>query len=81
MTVSIHKASEALYLIIVKHSNAETLLREWVHKHKVQHVSIVGDRLSVFSSHALDIFKLTWPHNFERVTVWDTWRKCHVYLE
>lgn len=81
MTVSTYRAAEALYLIIIKNNNAEKLLRDWVKKHQVQHSAVAGNRLSIFSSHAFDLFKLTWAHDFSNVTVWDTWRRCHIYLE
>lgn len=81
MTASDYRATDALYLIIFKHNQAERLWRDWIRDNRVDHVTVSGNRVSLHSAYAFDKFKLTWGHGFERVMIWDTWRRCHIYLD
>lgn len=80
MTISNFRAAEPLYIIILRAQQAESLLRSWVREHRIEHVNVAGNRMMVHHQQALENFKLTWNHDWDLVTVWDTWNKRHVYM-
>lgn len=74
------RALEPLYIIIFRGNDAETVLKAWVKEHKVEHVQVTGNRMMVHHRLAYDRFVMTWPHDWELVTIWDTWNRRHIYL-
>jgi hypothetical protein len=36
--------------------------------------------MMIHHRNAFDQFCLTWNHNWDLVTVWDTWQRRHIYL-
>ena len=80
MSISNFRTAEPLYIVILRSQDAEALLKSWVREHKIEHVSITGNRMMLHQQQALENFKLTWAHDWELVTVWDTWHKRHVYI-
>jgi len=79
MTISNFRASEALYIVIVRDRDAERQLREWARDANVQ-VTIENNRMKIFEQRSLNLFQLSWPGSFEHITVWDCWNKRHTYL-
>ena len=77
MTIKNFRASEALYLIIVRDKNAEQQLRDWAKKSDV-HVVIENNRMKLFESRGLTLFQMNWPHNWTNVTIWDCWNRRHI---
>ena len=80
MTISNFRASEPLYLVIVREKNAETMLRTWAREANCQ-VTIETNRMKIFESRSLSIFQMTWTHSFDNVTIWDTWNKRHIDID
>jgi hypothetical protein len=81
MTASVYRATDALYLITLKHNQAERLFRDWARDNRVEHSVVSGNRLSLYSAYAFDKFMLTWTHGFDRLVIWDTWSRRHIYLD
>ena len=80
MTISNFRASEPLYLVIVREKNAEQLLRTWAKTSNCQ-VSIESNRMKIFEQRSLSLFQMTWTHGYENVAIWDTWNKRHIDIE
>ena len=77
MTISNFRASEPLYLVIVREKNAEHLLKNWARDANCQ-VTIESNRMKIFEIRSLSIFQMTWQHGYENVTIWDAWNKRHI---
>jgi hypothetical protein len=80
MTISNFRASEPLYIVIVREKNAEQLLREWARTANAQ-VSIETNRMKIFENRSLSLFQMHWAHGYENVTIWDAWNKRHIDLD
>lgn len=80
MTISNFRATEPLYIIIVREKNAETLLRDWA-KTNALSVTIENNRMKIFDQRSFDIFSMMWPGSWESVTIWDTWNRRHIHKE
>jgi hypothetical protein len=80
MTISNFRATEALYIVIVRDRDAERLLREWAKTCRVQ-VTIENNRIKIFEQQTLNLFQLSWPGSLDSVTIWDCWNKRHIYLD
>lgn len=79
MTISNFRASEPLYLVIVREKNAEQLLRDWAKSANCQ-VQIENNRMKIFEQRSLSMFQMTWAHGYHNVSVWDAWNKRHLDL-
>jgi len=80
MTIPVYRATEALYLVIVRDRDAERLLKEWARSNNSQ-VSIENNRMRLFEDRSLNLFTVTWTHSWDLVTIWDCWNKRHIYLD
>jgi len=78
MTISNFRAAEALYIVIVRHKDAENLLKQWVDQHTRISVQIESNRMKIFDSQSLSVFQMDWAHSWEQVTIWDCWNKRHI---
>jgi hypothetical protein len=79
MTISNFRASEALYIVIVRDRDAERNLREWARSANVQ-VTIENNRMKIFEDRSLNLFNVTWAHDWANVVIWDTWNKRHIEI-
>jgi len=80
MTISNFRATEPLYLVILRHKNAEGVLKEWAKSAGVQ-VTIENNRMKIFETRSLNLFVMTWTGEWEQVSVWDCWNKRHIYFD
>jgi hypothetical protein len=80
MTISNFRASEALYIVIVRDRDGERLLREWARANNIQ-ATIENNRMKIFEDRSLNHFTVTWKHNWDSVTIWDTWNKRHIEIQ
>jgi hypothetical protein len=80
MTISNFRASEPLYIVIVREKNAEQLLRAWARSANAQ-VQIETNRMKIFEQRSFSLFRMQWEHGLENVTVWDAWNKRHIDLD
>ena len=77
MTISNFRSSEPLYIVIVRDRNAENMLKSWAKDANAQ-VTIENNRMKIFESRSLQIFRMTWEHDWSQVTLWDAWNKRHI---
>ena len=80
MTISNFRASEPLYLVIVREKNAEQLLKTWAKAANCQ-VQIESNRMKIFEQRSLSVFQMTWTHGYDNVAIWDAWNKRHINLD
>jgi len=80
MTISNFRASEPLYIVMVREDNAERLLRQWAQHNQCQ-VTIEGNRMKLFEQRSLSRFYMDWAHSWQNVLIWDCWNKRHIYLD
>jgi len=82
MTISSYRSVEPLYIVILRNNtNAEGLLRSWIKDNKIDHASVSGNRMMLHDQRAFEQFKVTWTHNLNSTTIWDTWLRRHIYLD
>jgi hypothetical protein len=79
MSITSYRANEPLYLVIIRHNNAEKLLKEWAQSSRTD-VSIDNNRMRLFEDKSLNLFQVTWSHSWDMVTIWDYWNKRHIYF-
>lgn len=70
--------SEPLYIIYLHHNRAEELLKQWHSTNPAAVVQIAGARMRIYDDRSWSLFRVNWPGDWESVTVWDTWRRCHI---
>jgi len=82
MTIPNYRAVEPLYIVILRNTNqAETMFRTWIKENRIEHANISGNRMMLHDQRAFEQFRVTWSHNMNSVTVWDTWLRRHIYLD
>jgi len=79
MTISNFRATEALYIVIVRDRDAERNLREWARGANAQ-VTIENNRMKIFEDRSLNLFNVTWAHDWANVMIWDVWNKRHIEI-
>ena len=77
MTISNFRASEPMYIVIVRDKNAEQQLKTWAREANCQ-VTIESNRMKIFEHRSLSMFQMSWPQGWDNVTIWDTWNKRHI---
>ena len=80
MSISNFRATEALYIVIVRDRDAERMLRDWARVNNTQ-VTIENNRMKMFEDRSLNLFTVTWTHDWNNVLIWDTWNKRHIELD
>ena len=82
MTIPNYRAVEPLYIVILRNTNqAETMFRTWIKENRIEHANISGNRMMLHDPRAFEQFRVTWSHNMNSITVWDTWLRRHIYLD
>ena len=77
MSITSHKASEALFIIIIRDKNAEQQLKAWAKSNNV-HTTVESNRMKIYEQRVLSMFQIHWPHDWELVTIWDCWNRRHI---
>ncbi len=81
MTIPSFRAVEPLYIVILRNTpQAESQFKNWIRDNKVEHASVTGNRMMLHHQQAFERFVMSWVHNWELVTIWDTWNRRHIYL-
>ena len=78
MTIPYYRATEALYIVFVRDKNAEQLLKNWAKSVNAQ-VTVESNRMKIFEQRSYNLFLVEWPHDWDNVTIWDTWNKRHIH--
>ena len=82
MTIPNYRAVEPLYIVILRNTNqAESLFKSWIKENRIEHANISGNRMMLHDQRAFEQFRVTWSHNMNSITVWDTWLRRHIYLD
>ena len=82
MSIPNYRAVEPLYIVILRNTNqAESMFRTWIKENRIEHANISGNRMMLHDQRAFEQFRVTWSHNMNSITVWDTWMKRHIYLD
>lgn len=77
MTISNFRATEALYIVIVRDKDAEQRLKAWA-KASGSQVTIESNRMKIFEQRSLSLFQMQWAGDWDQVTIWDCWNKRHL---
>ena len=77
MTINHFRASEPLYIVILREKNAEQLFKDWAKKSNVQ-VSVESNKMKIFDQRSYSLFQMNWEHGNENLVVWDAWNKRHI---
>jgi hypothetical protein len=80
MTISNFRASEPMYIVIVRDKNAEQQLKTWAREANCQ-VTIESNRMKIFEHRSLSMLQMSWSHGWDNVTIWDTWNKRHIHTD
>jgi hypothetical protein len=80
MTIPTYRATEALYIVIVRDRDAERMLREWARANN-QQVTVENNRMRLFEDRSLNCFHVTWNHDWTNVVIWDAWNKRHIEIQ
>lgn len=82
MTIPNYRAVEPLYIVILRNNTqAESMFRTWIKQNRIENANISGNRMMLHDQRAFEQFRVTWSHNMNSVTVWDTWLRRHIYLD
>jgi hypothetical protein len=74
------RQGEALYIVIVRDTQANALLKNWASKNR-QEVHLANNKMSLYSQNSLSVFQVTWNNDWGNVTIWDSWNRRHIYLD
>lgn len=80
MHITKSRTAEPLYIVILRNQQAESLLKSWIKENRVDHANVLGNKMMIHHQNAFDCFLMTWSHNWDLVTVWDTWNRRHIYV-
>lgn len=82
MTIPNYRAVEPLYIVMLRNNTqAESMFRTWIKENRIEHANISGNRMMLHDQRAFEQFRVTWSHNMNSITVWDTWLRRHIYLD
>ena len=73
------KHGEAMFIIILNTSRAKNLFTAWINNNKNACARIDDGRMYLFDHNSLNLFMVTWRHNWDDVTIWDTWNRRHIH--
>ena len=72
--------SEPLYIVYIHDNRAEDQLRQWHSANPTAVVVIAGARMRIYDDRSWSLFRVRWLGSWDSVTVWDTWRRCHIQV-
>ena len=81
MSIPTYRAVEPLYIVMLRNNQAETMFKTWIRKHQIDHATVAGNRMMLHHQQAFDRFLVTWSHDWDSITVWDTWNRRHIYVD
>ena len=79
MSIPSYRSHEPLYLIIVRNPNAANQLSSWAKSNNI-HAVIESNRMKLYDHRSLTLFQMQWNHDWNNVTIYDTWARKHIYL-
>jgi len=80
MTLPIFKNGDSLFTIILRDKEAKSKLSKWLGSSRSIQAKIEDNRLQIYDHNTLNLFVITWSHNWDNILIWDTWAKRHIYF-
>lgn len=81
MTAVHSRLGEPLFVIILRHSRANAMLRDWAGQNASSPSQVQENRLHLFDHHALSSFIITWQGGWDHLVIWDAWNKRHIDIQ
>jgi hypothetical protein len=78
MTLPVFRSSEPLFTVIMRNTEAKTLLTKWATTSRSIQARVEENRMHIFDHNTLSLFIVTWTHGWDNVVVWDPWTKRHI---
>jgi phosphopantetheine adenylyltransferase len=81
MSIPTYRAVEPLYIVMLRNNQAEPMFKTWIRKNQIEHATVNGNKMMLHHQQAFDRFLVTWAHEWNMITVWDTWNRRHIYVD
>jgi len=81
MSIPTYRAVEPLYIVMLRNTQAEPMFKTWIRKNQIEHATVAGNKMMLHHQQAFDRFLVTWTHEWNMITVWDTWNRRHIYVD
>lgn len=80
MTIASYRSDQPLFTVIMRDSNARSLLTQWTTTSKSISARVEDNRMHIFDHNTLSLFMVTWSHSWDNLVIWDPWTKRHVNI-
>ena len=80
MTLPTYKNGDPLYIVICRIDDAKTKLSKWTTTSRSIQAKVDEQKLYIYDHNTLSLFVVTWTHGWDKILVWDTYAKRHVYF-
>lgn len=57
------RSAEPLYIVILRDSQAESILKNWIKDNKIQHATVSNNRMMLHHQQAFDQLLIRWTHS------------------
>ena len=81
MSIPTYRAVEPLYIVMLRNTQAKPMFKTWIRKNQIEHATVNGNKMMLHHQQAFDRFLVTWAHEWNMITVWDTWNRRHIYMD
>ena len=75
-----YKNGDPLYIVICRIDDAKTKLSKWTTTSRSIQAKVDEQKLYIYDHNTLSLFVVTWTHGWDKILVWDTYAKRHVYF-
>ena len=80
MSLTNFRAVEPLYIVMLRNQQAESLFKSWMRENKIENATVSCNKMMLHHQQSFDRFLVTWNHNWDALTIWDTWNRRHIYV-
>lgn len=80
MTLPAYKNGDPLYIVICRIDDAKTKLSKWTTTSRSIQAKVDEQKMYIYDHNTLSLFVVTWTHGWDKILVWDTYAKRHVYF-
>ena len=75
-----YKNGDPLYIVICRIDDAKTKLSKWTTTSRSIQGNVDEQKMYIYDHNTLSLFVVTWTHGWDKILVWDTYAKRHVYF-
>ena len=75
-----YKNGDPLYIVICRIDDAKTKLSKWTTTSRSIQAKVDEQKMYIYDHNTLSLFVVTWTHGWDKILVWDTYAKRHVYF-